>query len=357
MDYFDSLKQKADNGDAESQYLYGRQLSTWNRDEEAVVYLKKASDQNYPKAQAEYGRYLYNGENVERDVKVAIRLWKSAIRHDDDSDAFRLLGRAYLTGNGVRRNYAKALELLQLVAKDHEEDAICDIARIYFEGLGVEKDEEKGLKLYKRAAKKYGVLDAMIRLYEIYWDEEDFEESIKWMKAAAKYQSNFFGTANDDDLTARKVLAQLYLYGQYGQCTTQPNPRAELLEQIVLPQSLKAIGIAAFEDCTKLREIVIPDGVVSIGDMAFGSCYALKRIVLPPSIECLDRNPFRDTRCRVVSKGVKYVSKGFGLYTSDMKRLVNVHGGVRTFTVPEGVEVIGEEATAGSIPAAHIAED
>jgi len=78
--------------------------------------------------------------------------------------------------------------------------------------------------------------------------------------------------------------------------------------------------------------------------MAFGSCYALKKVVLPASIKSLDRNPFRDTRCHVESRSPRYISKGYGLYTADMKRLVNVYGGVRKFTVPEGVEVIGEEA-------------
>ena len=42
MDYFENLKQKAHEGDAESQYVYACHLSNWNRSQEALAYFKMA---------------------------------------------------------------------------------------------------------------------------------------------------------------------------------------------------------------------------------------------------------------------------------------------------------------------------
>jgi len=101
MDYFENLKQKANEGDAESQYVYACHLSNRNRSQEALAYFKMAADQVYPPAQAE----------------------------------------------------------------------------------------------------------------------------ITWMKAAANYKSHFLGTERDGDPAARRMLAEIYLHGQYAQYTTSPNPR------------------------------------------------------------------------------------------------------------------------------------
>jgi len=219
MRYFEELKKKADGGDAKSQFYW----AAWCKDPEAVKYFKLASDQGYPPAQAEYGRYLFNGDFVEQDVKEAIRLWRIAAK-TGEADAQRLLGASYIQGRGVRKNYAKAFELLNLALKNGSKDALYYIACLYYDGLGIEKDEAKAIRMFRKSANAYQDLLAMVKLYEIYWnDAKDYEESIKWMKKAAEYRNDFFGTDRDGDLGARKLLAELYSYGRLGEYTTIPN--------------------------------------------------------------------------------------------------------------------------------------
>ena len=48
----------------------------------------------------------------------------------------------------------------------------------------------------------------------------------------------------------------------------------------VIPNTVKAIGSYAFQDCYGLTSVTIPKGVTSIGDMAFSGCYYLESIVV-----------------------------------------------------------------------------
>ncbi len=54
----------------------------------------------------------------------------------------------------------------------------------------------------------------------------------------------------------------------------------ETLESITLPESIIAVGVAAFEKCSNLTEISLPKAT-TIGDNAFFDCTSLKTVSLP----------------------------------------------------------------------------
>ena len=56
------------------------------------------------------------------------------------------------------------------------------------------------------------------------------------------------------------------------------------LTKVVLPNTLQRIYSDAFAYCTNLAEINIPDGVVFLDDHAFRDCAHLKEIILPASV-------------------------------------------------------------------------
>ena len=63
------------------------------------------------------------------------------------------------------------------------------------------------------------------------------------------------------------------------------------LTNVTLPRDLKVIGNAAFNNCRELTEIIIPDGVEKIGAWAFEYC-ALTKVTLPSSISEIGGNAF-----------------------------------------------------------------
>lgn len=56
------------------------------------------------------------------------------------------------------------------------------------------------------------------------------------------------------------------------------------ITRITLPETIRAIGEAAFCDCSALAEINIPDSVSLIGANAFSGCSSLKSVTLPMGI-------------------------------------------------------------------------
>ena len=52
-----------------------------------------------------------------------------------------------------------------------------------------------------------------------------------------------------------------------------------------MPESVKSIGVMAFQGCTELAEITIPGNVESIELQAFTYCSALTEITIPGSVK------------------------------------------------------------------------
>lgn len=83
------------------------------------------------------------------------------------------------------------------------------------------------------------------------------------------------------------------------------------LEQIILPEGLKSIGISAFSSCKELTEIDIPDSVIKIGSEAFIGCSKLERVKLPKSLKFIGGYAFSGSAIKdvVLPEGVEEVGK------------------------------------------------
>lgn len=118
------------------------------------------------------------------------------------------------------------------------------------------------------------------------------------------------------------------------------------LEEIVLPESLKTIGRGAFSLCNSLSDIIIPDGVKEIGERAFFSCKNLLSISIPKTVENIGYGAFTScdnlTDIRISEDNKKYELKGNSVINKETKTLIS--GINKNSTVPEGIEIIGEDA-------------
>ena len=97
-----------------------------------------------------------------------------------------------------------------------------------------------------------------------------------------------------------------------------------------IPNSVTSIGESAFRDCESITSITIPDGVTSIGKSAFWGCSSLTSIDV-------DKN------------NQNYKSIDGNLYSKDGTTLIKYAVGKTdtTFTIPDHVTTIGDEAFCG----------
>ena len=68
----------------------------------------------------------------------------------------------------------------------------------------------------------------------------------------------------------------------------------KLIEEIILPDSIRAIGAEAFIG-TRISNLILPSSLTYIGDYAFKDCHKLCSIVIPSSVNKIGRNPFVNT--------------------------------------------------------------
>lgn len=71
--------------------------------------------------------------------------------------------------------------------------------------------------------------------------------------------------------------------------------RCKSLEIISLPENVKMIGNNAFWGCTSLKNISLQEGITLIGANAFLGCTALKEITIPSSVKAIDNCAFGDS--------------------------------------------------------------
>lgn len=69
-------------------------------------------------------------------------------------------------------------------------------------------------------------------------------------------------------------------------------PAGSLLENLIIPDSVTAIEIYAFSDCTNLISVTIPAGVEGIGYDTFSGCINLKEVVIPDSVISIQEDAF-----------------------------------------------------------------
>ena len=102
---------------------------------------------------------------------------------------------------------------------------------------------------------------------------------------------------------------------------------------VIYENSVKTIGMAAFEYCSSLADIVLPEGVTTIARSAFWGCTSLRSVTIPNSVNTVDA-PFYGCSSLSDIKVPDY------LYETS----IFSGTGITDITVPEGTTVVGSFA-------------
>ena len=114
--YARQLREKADKGDAQSQYYLGCDYDLKDNAEKAVKWYRMAAEQGFAEAQFALAEFYYWGWGIECNDAEAAK-WYRAAAEQGHGKAQKGLGECYNEGTGVVQDYEEAIKWMQLAAE------------------------------------------------------------------------------------------------------------------------------------------------------------------------------------------------------------------------------------------------
>lgn len=113
------------------------------------------------------------------------------------------------------------------------------------------------------------------------------------------------------------------------------------LASVIIPHSVTTIGSSAFYGCTKLTSLKLGSGVQNIGECAFSKCVLLESVAIPESVTSIGTAAFIE--CNKLSEfSGKFASADGKALIIDNTIIAFAPGGMTSYSIPEGVTVVGE---------------
>jgi TPR repeat protein len=110
----------------------------------------------------------------------------------NDPEGLFQQARSLLLGIGVKKDSAKAFQLMQSAADLGHADAMGGLGYFYSQGISVPKDPEKALEWFRKGAEKgsaksqYNLGTSLMKAHEENPDEKQAAEAIDWIRKAAE---------------------------------------------------------------------------------------------------------------------------------------------------------------------------
>ena len=174
----DSIRYKAEHGDANFQYAYGicyeKGWGVKQDTKEALAWFRKAAAQENGPAYNSIGNYYRSGIGVNADPKQAF-VWYQKGAQAKDSQAMLNLGNCYFYGVGVDKDEKTAVKWWKDAAEAGNVYAISQMGDCYYFGIGTEKDMTKAVEYLTQAA-DHNIANAQYRLGILYYTGEGVEQ-------------------------------------------------------------------------------------------------------------------------------------------------------------------------------------
>lgn len=191
-DTFESLRQRAEQGDAEAQYGLGKAFFLGEGmpqdTAQALKWYRMAADQGNSNAQFILGTMYLKGEAVPQNDAEAAKLFRMAA---DQGNAFGQLGlgHAYEKGKGVAENSAEAIKWYRMAAERGNAVAQANLGSMYNKGKGVPENSVEALKWCRMAADQ-GIAKAQFCIGSMYDNgkgvPQNDAEAVNWYRMAAE---------------------------------------------------------------------------------------------------------------------------------------------------------------------------
>ena len=173
---------------------------------QAFKWYDKAARQECISAMADVGAMYFAGDGVVRDYHKAVWFLRKPSEQGVDV-AQTILGRAYEEGWGVGKNYGEALRLYRKAAGQGCAVAIHNLGGMYWNGTGVKQDYFEAVTWFRQSA-ELGDLDSqniLGRAYEEGWGvSKNIGEALRWYRKAAE----------QGHAIAQNNLGLMYEYGK-----------------------------------------------------------------------------------------------------------------------------------------------
>ncbi len=180
---------RAEDGDAESQYIVGAYHYMNYQYDKAEEWLRLSAEQNYVYAQTMLANQYIHGHGVEVDYDEAF-LWALSAAEQGDGLGQTLAGCCYAYGWGVETNLEEAAKWYGLAAEQNEALAINNLGSLYFDGTGgVKQSYAEALRLFKQSY-DLGCPIAAYNIACMYQNgvgvEKDTNLALEWCRIAAE---------------------------------------------------------------------------------------------------------------------------------------------------------------------------
>ena len=134
-------------------------------------------------------------------------------------------------------------------------------------------------------------------------------------------------TGYDEDVAVPETLKGLTVTQLY-----QTFSDSNIVETVIIPETVEIIDNMTFWKCINLTHVEIPEGVTTLGRCSFGGCSALESIEFPDTLETVDDMVF--IGC-VELKELKFGKNLKKIGSQAFVACVNLE----KVTVPRGVEI------------------
>ena len=184
----DEVKVRAENGDAEAQYIIGAEYYFNYEYEKATEWLLLSAEQDYASAQVMLCYQYVCGDGVKMDYDKAL-FWALRAAEQGNDLGQTLAGCCYNFGWGTDVNCEEAAKWYRTAAEQNEALALNNLGSLYFNGSGTEQSYSEALRLFKLSYDR----DCSIAAYNIacmYQSgvgvEKDHDLAMEWLHLSAE---------------------------------------------------------------------------------------------------------------------------------------------------------------------------
>lgn len=159
------MSNQVENPDSRRELNQNTVISGIENNEETIDSIRQRADLGDAEAQVEIGIKYFEGKSVETDYAEALKYFKLSADQGNSRGQF-LLGGMYLKGVGVTQNYEDAFKYFKLSAEQGNSEAQFCVGALYKAGKGITKDYKEAIKYFKLSADQ-GHKDAKKALNEL----------------------------------------------------------------------------------------------------------------------------------------------------------------------------------------------